>query len=84
VGPVEPVKLGEVQRGHVAPARGTGGTGVGWPGAGVKIFLPNSTGSTSTHPRCCRVLRRSSVLPNVFMDDKLSIVSSADSSKLRP
>ena len=102
VGPVEPVELREIRGGHVGPARGTGGTGVGRRGAaGVEIFLHSSTGptnrfhqnqqtacsttgSTCTHPRRCRVLRRSSVSPPVFMDDQISIVSSPNSSRLRP
>ena len=47
VGPVEPVELGGIRRGHVAPARGTGGTGVGRPGAaGGQICLRGSTGPT--------------------------------------
>ena len=47
VGPVEPVELRGIRRGHVGPARGTGGTGAGRaPAAGVKIFLRGSTGPT--------------------------------------
>ena len=44
---VEPVELRGVRRGHVAPARGTGGTGAGQAReAGVKISLHGSTGPT--------------------------------------
>jgi hypothetical protein len=44
---VEPVKLRGIRRGHVGPARGTGGTGAGQAReAGVKISLHGSTGPT--------------------------------------
>ena len=44
---VEPVELRGVRRGHVAPARGTGGTGAGQARAArVQIFLHGSTGPT--------------------------------------
>ena len=47
VGLVEPVELRGIRRGHVGPARWTGGTGVGRPSAdGVEIFLRGSTGPT--------------------------------------
>ena len=47
VGLVEPVELHGIRRGHVGPARGTGGTGAGQArAAGVKIFLRGSTGPT--------------------------------------
>jgi hypothetical protein len=44
---VEPVELRGVRRGHVGPARGTGGTGAGQARAArVQIFLHGSTGPT--------------------------------------
>ena len=48
VGLVEPVELRGIRRGHVGPARGTGGTGAAGQAraAGVKIFLRGSTGPT--------------------------------------
>ncbi len=47
VRPVEPVELRGIRRGHVGPARGTGGTGAGRArAAGVNISLRGSTGPT--------------------------------------
>lgn len=48
VGLVEPVELRGIRRGHVGPARGTGGTGAAGQAreAGMKISLHGSTGPT--------------------------------------
>ena len=57
---VEPVELRGIRRGHVGPARGTGGTGAAGHAraAGVKIFLRGSppvppTGSTKINKTAC-------------------------------
>jgi hypothetical protein len=50
VGLVEPVELHGIQRGHVGPARGTGGTGVVRPRAAVmQILLRGSTSTTGRY-----------------------------------